>query len=252
MKKSILALSLISGLFTANANADTLLGVYAGVQGWNMDAEGGFANTTTLTNFDFDSENKASFYVALEHPIPFIPNIEVRRTDMDASGTTTLQQSFSFGGELFSSQSDVLSDIELTTTDFILYYELFDNDLVSFDLGLNGKYVDGTLFVRNASDASISAREEFSGVVPMLYSKLAFGLPGTGFGVYAKGSFLSVDDHTLSDFEAAVTYDLVDNIAVDVTLQLGYRSTALELDDLDDIYTDLDFEGVFAGVEVHF
>ena len=252
MKKSILALTLIGSLFAANSQADTLLGVYAGVQGWNMDADGGFADNTTLTNFDFDSENKSSFYVALEHPIPLVPNIEVRRTDMDTSGNTVLQQSFTFGGRLFSNQSSVLSDIELTTTDFILYYELFDNDLVSFDLGLNGKYVDGSLFVRSETDNTLSAREDFSGVVPMVYSKLAFGLPGTGFGVYAKGSFLSVDDHTLSDFEAAVTYDIIDNLAVDVSFQLGYRTVALELDNLDDIYTDLDFDGVFAGVEVHF
>lgn len=252
MKKSLLALPLCTSLFAGTTQADTLLGVYASAQAWNMDAEGGFGNTDSLTNFDFDSENKTSLSLALEHPLPFIPNLKVRRTDMDTNGSSVLTQSFSFGGELFSSQSTVLTDVELTTTDFILYYELFDNDLVSFDLGLNGKYIDGELFVLNDTDATINARETFSGMVPMLYSRLAFGLAGTGFGVYAEGSFLSVDDHTLSDYEAAITYDLVDNIALDVTLQLGYRSVNLELDDLDNIYTDLEFSGVFAGVEVHF
>ena len=94
--------------------------------------------------------------------------------------------------------------------------------------------------------------EEFSGVVPMLYSRIQVGIPLTGFGAYIEGSFLSFDDQTLTDYQAAVTYSLLDNIAIDMTFQLGYRSLTLDLDDLDGIYTDLEFSGAFAGVEVHF
>ena len=42
------------------------------------------------------------------------------------------------------------------------------------------------------------------------------------------------------------------NLAIDLTLQLGYRAVTLELDDLDDIYSDLEFKGIYAGLEVHF
>ena len=252
MKKSLLAVALGALILPATSHADTFLGVYAGASAWNMDTEGGFANSTSLTNFDFESETKSSFYVALEHPIPLIPNLKVARTGMDTMGDTTVSTSFSFGGELFASNSTVMTDIELSTTDFIMYYELFDNDLVSFDIGINGKYVDGNLFVQDTTDATINAREEFSGVVPMVYSKLAIGLPFSGLGVFVEGSFLSVDDHTLSDYQAAITYELVDNAAVDVDIQLGYREMTLELDDLDDIYSDLKFSGVYAGLEIHF
>ena len=43
-----------------------------------------------------------------------------------------------------------------------------------------------------------------------------------------------------------------ENLAIDVTFQIGYRAITVELDDLDDIYADLEFKGFFAGLEVHF
>jgi outer membrane protein len=126
---------------------------------------------------------------------------------------------------------------------------LFDNDLVSFDVGLNAKHIDGEFL---ATVDGETGREEFSGPVPMFYSRLAVGVPFTGFGAFVEGSFLSIDDHTISDYQAAITYSLMGNLAIDLTLQLGYRAVTLELDDLDDIYSDLEFKGIYAGLEVHF
>ncbi len=252
MKSSLKTLALAASIIAIPAKADTLLGLYVGAQGWNMETEGGFSNDTDLTNFKFDDETKGSFYIALEHPVPVIPNIKVRRTAMDTMGDVTLNSSFDFNGEIFNINTTLNTEVDVSNTDYILYYELFDNDLVSFDLGINGKHIDGTIYVEDAADASNNAEEEFSGIVPMIYSRIAVGLPFSGLGVYAEGSYLSIDDHTLSDVEVALTYEFVDNLAVDMTLQVGYRAVTLELDDLDDIYTDFEFSGVFAGLEVHF
>ncbi|GAB2678016.1 TIGR04219 family outer membrane beta-barrel protein [Aliiglaciecola sp. 3_MG-2023] len=252
MKHRIKSLVLAASVVAVPVQADTLLGLYVGAQGWNMDTEGGFANDANITRFDFDTETKSSFYVALEHPIPLIPNIKVRQTTLDTSGDVTLNSTFTFNGEIFSVDTPLTTEVDMSNTDFILYYELFDNDLISFDFGINGKYVDGEIFVRETADTSNFAREEFSGVVPMVYSKLYIGLPFTGLGAYAEGSYLAIDDHSLSDYEIALVYQFVDNLAIDMTLQLGYRATSLELEDLDDIYSDLEFSGAFAGIEIHF
>lgn len=252
MKRLVTSLAIASSILAVPAQADTLLGLYVGAQGWNMDTEGGFANSASLTEFDFESETKASFYVALEHPVPLIPNLKVRRTPLDSGGDVVLTSTFTFNDQIFSLDTPLQTQVDMTNTDFILYYELFDNDLVSFDFGINGKYVDGSIFVQDAADATNFAEEEFSGVVPMLYSRLQVGLPLTGLGIYAEGSYLAIDDHTLSDYEVALTYEFIDNLAVDMTLQLGYRATMLELEDLDNIYSDLEFSGAFLGLEVHF
>jgi outer membrane protein len=217
-----------------------------------METSGGFSQDGANTRFNFEDEAKPSVYVAFEHPIPLIPNIKLQKTEMDTNGDVTLDANFTFGDKLFSINSDVTSNVQLGSTDIILYYELFDNDLISFDVGLNAKYIDGELMVIAKDDPTLSGREEFSGPVPMLYSRLALGLPLTGFGAFVEGSFLSLDDHTLTDYQAAITYSLIENLAIDVTFQVGYRAFILELDDLDDIYSDLEFKGVYAGLEVHF
>ena len=139
----------------------------------------------------------------------------------------------------------------MDSTDFILYYELFDNDLVSFDLGVNAKYIDGSLSVVDAASNTQGAGE-FSGVVPMAYSRLQLGLPFTGLAAYAEGSYLSFDDHELSDYQVAVAYSFIESLAVDMTLQVGYRKVTVDIEDLDDIYANMEFDGVFAGLEVHF
>jgi outer membrane protein len=252
MKKTTLSVALVAICASFSSQGDTLLGLYVGAQAWNMETSGGFSDDGTNAKFNFEDEAKPSYYAAFEHPLPLIPNLKVQRTQMDTDGDVTLKSNFTFGGELFSINTDVISDVQLSSTDIILYYELFDNDLISFDVGINAKYIDGELLVIAKDDPTLSGREEFSGPVPMVYSRLAVGLPLTGFGAFVEGSFLSIDDHTLSDYQAAITYSLMENLAIDVTFQVGYRAFTLELEDLDDIYSDLEFKGAYAGLEVHF
>lgn len=61
-----------------------------------------------------------------------------------------------------------------------------------------------------------------------------------------------MDDSTVYDYQIGVSYELVDNLVVDLDLTLGYRAVKLELNDIDDLYSDLTFNGVFAGAIVHF
>jgi outer membrane protein len=252
MKNIAVFIGLIILCLSHKSDADTLLGLYAGAQIWNMQTSGGFSSNDDNANFNFDEQANSNLYMAFEHPVPLIPNVKLQKTVMDTNGETTLETSFDFGGKTYASSSNLITDVELTATDFILYYELFDNDLISFDLGLNTKYIDGDLFVTDNGENSNSAREKFSGPIPMAYSRLALGLPLTGFGAFVEGSYVSVDDQTLSDYQAAVTYSLIENLAIDLTFQIGYRVITLELDDLDNIYADLKFKGFFAGLEVHF
>jgi outer membrane protein len=241
----------VFGLSASCVYADTVLGGYIGVNAWNMEVDGGFANEESVTDFAFEDKTQASFYAALEHPIPLIPNIKLMRTPMDTAGVVSLTSEFRFGDELYTSQTDLMTDLELTSTDYILYYEILDNDLISVDLGINGKHLDGVIMVSEL-DGDRSTSESFSGIVPMVYSKVEIGIPATGISAYVEGSYLSLDDNTLSDFQAAVAYSFVESLAIDMSIEAGFRSTNLELDDVDDIYTDLEFSGVYVGLEFDF
>ena len=251
MKKCLLAATIGCALFSASSFADTIAGVYLGAQGWQTDTSGGFADNSSTANLNFDDETNSALYIALEHPIPLVPNVKINHTTLDNSGTTTLQSSFTFDGNLYTSNSTLDTDIDLSTTDVILYYEIFDNDLISFDLGLNAKYVDGSFYVLDSASNTEGAAD-FSGVIPMVYSKVQLGLPFTGFAAYAEGSYLSFDDNKVSDYQVAVAYSFIESIAVDMTFQAGYRKVTLDVEDLDDVYADMEFDGVFAGIELHF
>ncbi|RKW96075.1 hypothetical protein D9B85_14785, partial [Corynebacterium diphtheriae] len=70
---------------------------------------------------DLDRQGTAQLSVALEHPVPLLPNAKIKYVNLDSN----------------SEQSTVLnaSDIELNNIDYILYYELLDT-VVHADVGV--------------------------------------------------------------------------------------------------------------------
>ncbi|MEW6999683.1 TIGR04219 family outer membrane beta-barrel protein [Colwelliaceae bacterium BS250] len=242
MNKSTALIASAMMLTSYTAAADTLFGVYAGAQGWDMAAEGSYGYQDEELNYRFEDETQSRFYIALEHPIPVIPNIKIAQSEISTCGFQSSDASSS------SSADCSESEIDFNYTDYTLYYEIFDNGLFSFDLGVTAKDFEGDFIASN----SFGFNESVDEIIPMLYVAAEVGIPATGLSVFAEGNFLSIDDSTLSDYQVGVAYALIDNMLIDVNLSAGYRVVSLELDDLDDVYADLEFDGAFAGVEVHF
>jgi outer membrane protein len=248
LKREMAVLAMLASL-GVSAHADTVLGLTLTADVWHMDSSGSIADTSDLQKFDFGAETTSNFSLALEHPIPLIPNLKMRITDLSSSGDASLSKNFTFEGVTYPLSTAVDVNFDLRSSDFIFYYELLDNDAVSFDLGLNAKYLDGDLSV---SDGSQKTSRSFKGVVPMLYGAVKVWIPATSFSLFGDISFLSVGDHTLRDFQAGAAYTLVENPAVDFSVRGGYRQFSLELDNLDDIYSDWTYDGLFLGVEADF
>ena len=253
MKKAIVAATLAAVLCTS-AQADTLLGLYIGGQVWANQGDGSFGEE--LDNqavFDFDSENQGSYFVALEHPIPLIPNIKLASTTLDTVGGANFTGAFTFGNETYDVDAQLATTFDVSYVDYTLYYEVFDNDLLTFDFGITARDLDSQInLTGNVNGTQASSNLSSAGVIPMLYVNTIIGLPFTDFNVFAEANFLSFDDNTVYDYQVGVSYALVDNLAVDLELTLGYRSVKLELNDIDDLYADLTFDGVFAGAIIHF
>ncbi|MFY8327659.1 TIGR04219 family outer membrane beta-barrel protein [Pseudoalteromonas sp. ZZD1] len=259
MKKYCLAAALSMACLAPAAHADTLLGLYVGVDAWQADNSGSFADRGNMQSFNFDDETFTSYYAALEHPIPLVPNIKLKYTELELNGNTTISgDGFTFDGSTFKPGTDATAMTDFSHVDYILYYEIFDNDLVSIDLGVNAKQFDGEVVVTgdiNTSDGqgdTVTETVDFSGFIPLVYGRAEVGLPLTGLSVFFEGSLLAIDDSKVQDYQAGIAWELIDNLAVDVAIKAGYRQMTLELDDIDDIYTDLDASGPFAGIQVHF
>ena len=128
MKKTFLAAS-VAALLCGNANADTLLGLYIGGQVWANETSGSFGEgQNNQTAFDFNDENQGSYFVALEHPIPLIPNIKIASTSLDTIGGTELNSSFTFDGNTFNANTILDTSLEASFVDYTLYYEVFDGN----------------------------------------------------------------------------------------------------------------------------
>lgn len=255
MKKYCIAAALSMACLAPVAQADTVLGLYVGVDGWKADNDGSFSdNNNALQNFNFEDETFVSYYAALEHPVPLVPNLKLKYTELELNGSTVLEDTFSFNGTDYIVGTDVNSVTDLSHIDYIFYYEIFDNDLISIDLGINAKQFDGQITVSYDSDEVFTQTEtvDFSGFVPLAYGRFEAGLPFSGLSVFAEGSFLAIDDSKVQDYQMGIAWEFIDNLAVDVAVKAGYRSMVLELDDVDDINTDIDASGPFAGIQVHF
>lgn len=255
MKKLCLSAAVLAATLAApSVKADTILGLYVGAEAWQSETTGSFSKGSDLQQFNFEDKNFNNFFAALEHPIPLIPNIKIKHNELELDGTATLTDTFTFDDKVFKVNSDVGTVADLTHTDYVLYYEIFDNSLVSIDLGLAAKQFDGEIVVSGEEQTlgTVSEMEEFSGFVPLAYGAAEVGLPFTGLSVFFEGSFLAVGDSKIQDYQAGIAWEVIDNMAVDVAIKAGYRSLLLELDDVDDIYTDLEVKGFFAGVQVHF
>ncbi|MES9982625.1 MAG: TIGR04219 family outer membrane beta-barrel protein [Candidatus Thiodiazotropha sp. 6PLUC6] len=253
MIRKVSRLAMITALFSVQVQADTLLGFTAGVELWAMDSSGAISDMSKsdLQSFDLGSEGTAVASLAFEHPIPLIPNFKLRTNDLSAEGDDLLDENFRYAGTNFPAGREVNIEFDMQSTDFVFCYELFDNDLVSFDFGLNLKYLDGDVRVED-KETNQASQNHFKGYVPMLYGATQIGIPSTPLWVYGDLNILTVGDHTLQDYQVGLAYSVIDNLAVDLRVKGGYRSFSLELDDLDGIYTDWDFDGFYLGLEVDF
>ncbi|MEH6825262.1 MAG: TIGR04219 family outer membrane beta-barrel protein [Motiliproteus sp.] len=247
MRNTLTGITLAAALLAPQLASADFLSIYAGVEGWRVDdPTGAFGDSEqSSAAFNLNNETAAGFYVGFEHPIPLIPNVKLRRDSIDTEGQTT--SSFRLNDENFT--TSVNSSIELQQTDVIIYWELLDLDIASFDFGINAKHIDLDL---KASDADSSETEHASGWIPMAYASAEVGIPGLPLSVWAEGSYIGYSDNKFYDARAAIKYTLIETLPMDLTLSVGYRALVIDTDDLDNVYANLDFSGSYAGLEVRF
>ena len=254
MNKTALALTLGALLTATAAQADTLGGIYVGAQYWDLASDGTINDDNASADFDLGDDAKGSVWIAIEHPIPLLPNFKARYNQLDGEGVATLNGAITIDGVTFADDTEMALDAKLDHVDAVLYYELLDNDLVSLDLGLNIKVGDFELTgVGEDPDGNgVTQSGSYSGPIPLLYAAGEIGLPLTGLGLFGEVSGLAYSGNQFYDAQAGLGYNFLDNPAIVLTGQLGYRIFKLKAEDLDDINADIQFDGAFAGLVAHF
>ena len=173
-------------LIAGSAYGDSLFGIYAGAGSWQQEFSGDITSGITEVNVEDDlmlqEENNNIFYLALEHGVPALPNLRLQHAQIVVSGNSTLTRTIEFNGTVFNLTDDVVTDVDLTQTDLVLYYQILDN-VVSLDLGVAARQIDGFFEIATTLEA---ARAEFEGVMPLLYGKVRADLPLTGLWIGAE------------------------------------------------------------------
>jgi outer membrane protein len=249
MKKSVVGLVVAAMLAAPAVMADTIGGVYLGADLQFAETKGSFGQTGSQQDFSFADKNQSSFYIKVEHPLPLLPNLKVQRNSLTSDGSTVLSKTFVFDDRTFAVGSTVAQSVDLSNIDATFYYEILDNELVSLDLGVTAKYIEGDIAV---SGAGQQAKQELSAVIPMGYAYGSFGLLGTATKVFAELNYASYDGSSLSDMQFGIAYEVIDTLAVDLALKAGVKKTKMKLDDIDHTDADLTFDGAFISAELHF
>jgi len=232
VRHTLLLLVLLSSV-CSSVYADTL-GVRAGVNYWNYDISGTARYKSPNASDDIDVNNELGYndgssffyYVTLEHPVPFLPNVRLSYTDIDEDANGRLTNTVVFGNKTFLVNEAVSSQVELKQTDITLYYRVLDN-AVNLDLGLDAKYIDSTASITGSLSGSEDT--DVSGWVPLGYAGVGVDLPLTGLGVSADGAYVKYDGSSFYDFSVRATYTTAWHLGVDI----GYRKIKLDLDDFD-------------------
>ena len=214
MKKVQIALLASLTAASVSVSADTLMGAEIELNAWSQDS--------TYKGADAGSNVDWTFEAAFEHLIPLVPNVRYSRSTVESD------------------------HLEYNKQDITLYYEIFDNSLISADVGAGiTSLSDGML--------DIIGRPSFEGSYPHVHGAAELGLPGTSISLFLRGNGIAIEDVSATDFNVGIKNTMSLGL-VDIDLQLGYRVHSFYLEDFDDLPVAFDakIDGAYVGVNLDF
>lgn len=255
MNKKLPFVAAAGFLFSSFVQAD-VAGIEVGAYQWTPDYSGliavddGSQAGTELNLSDdlgFSDDEHNVIWASLEHPVPFIPNIKIVSSDLDAAADSVLTRDISFGGQTYTASENVSSQIDLSNTEYTLYYEFLDN-WINLDAGITLREYDGVVSLRTpATGSNINESEVIDFTIPLLYVKGRVDLPLTGFFVDGEVNIISFDGDSISDTAFSVGYES----DIGLGAKAGYRTFSLDVSD-SDFVSDLEFSGAYVSVFFHF
>lgn len=163
------------------------------------------------------------------------------------AGDGTLSRTIEFGGETFTADTAVNSDVDIDIYDLGLTWYLlnFDDLPVRLQLGpeVSVKYVDADITMKSGD---LSESESVSAPVPTI------GLRGrVGFAdflaVAGRVGYLEFDDNSFLDADVQIEFSPLPLVGIFA----GYRYLDVEVDE-SDVFLDLTFDGPYGGAFVRF
>jgi outer membrane protein len=209
MKKQICT-AIIASAISMPSMAMFDLDIYTGIDYRTTSTSQSYSGT----NEDLQDTNNLSGYLALEHFIPMLPNAKLKYADLS---TETTADSTTIDG---------------SATNAILYYQLFNNPLFDFDLGLSYTRLESDLDKKNLGQ---------------VYGAAKVQVPGTDIHAFAEVISGSLSSDKATDAELGLAYTFNPDSILNIAVRAGYRYQDAEINNF-----ERENKGLFAGLELHF
>ncbi|PNH98463.1 TIGR04219 family outer membrane beta-barrel protein [Vibrio diazotrophicus] len=158
--------------------------------------------STKIDNTRRDDANSPVLNLAFEHQLPYLPNVSVRYTNLDAD---------------YASYDKF---------DYTFYYNILERDLMTFDAGISM-----TQYANSEYKATDGQKYSFDDLTFNWYAHAEISVPETNFDIIGQFEFGDSDGIKSSDVIAGVQY-VVPLAEGDLSFRGGYRVIDLEFTDL--------------------
>ncbi len=239
-------------LLTCGSVRAEFIGFNIGASHWSPTLSGTFQSAgddsiDLVDDLDVNDPSQSSMVLILEHPIKALPNLKYQGFDLDSSGRSQLDSDINFNGQTFSSGDQVESSFDISHENIVLYYQLID-DWIDLDLGVDLKLFDGEVSLSGSNTTRVDVDE----TIPLLYLSARFDLPKEGFYVGANINAnlidLGLSDSDAQDSTIMLGYESRNGLGIEG----GYKYFSLDLDDVNDLDTDLEYDGIYFNGYYHF
>ncbi len=205
---------------------------------WRPLYQSDFESIDLVDDLDVENPEQSSMVLILEHPISALPNFRYEGYELDSSLSSSVNSNNSVNGETHGS-AETATSFELSQDDFVLYYQL-RNSRMNLDLGVDLKRFDGEISLGNSS-SSVSVDE----TIPLLYLSARVDLPYNGFyvGAHINSNFidLGLSESSAQDSAIMLGYESGNGLGVEG----GIKYFSLDLDDIDQTDTELEYDSIY-------
>lgn len=233
--------------FVAQADEKALS---AGFSFWSTNPDGRFGQAEdNVLELDDSSGLQSNYYFSYEHNYLYLPNFRLARTQTSNEATVAIDKTYALNNSLFRVASVLNASSRHTQVDALGYYEIFDNRTLELDLGLTIRQHAITAKAVNQNDSSEAATSKVSDTQILLYGAGRLNLPLLHAGAFVETNFLNTSNY---DLETGLVYTVYNSKLVKTNLKVGVKKQSIEFDNLEGLYTQLDWESVFVGMDFHF
>lgn len=245
MKKSGRLLAALMMLPGSSAFALGPVDLDVELAGWKSSVSG-TTNTNSAPDIDLKNDlglsDKNVIFARGRLHVTMLGNVYVGYTPIKYDATQTLGKGITYDNKTFAPGTSLQTDVELKTYDLGWTFSPLDVGVVETELGLNLKYVDGSIALKGAGQ---TASTTFSGPIPMLKAVVRANVPFVKAEVDAMG--IVYQGNHVYDVTAQVKFSPVPVFYV----AGGYRHIELEVKDGSDKATAKN-SGPFLGIGANF